>query len=366
MTRLQELSRASPLFFSFTSKFQVFRNAGNSHSRAGNTLCSRSQAHQCSSGSGKPGLEQGGVELASSRFPRGSGSLKFAFKTARAATGAASTPAAPDARPPRPAGTTARVRAAFHARPRSERYLRSRAPRARPSPLLPGRRSPRGRRRGRLGRLGRLQRRPLQLFQLLQRHRLEGQDLGLAQHQGCRVLHRQLPCRGRKRPWASGGPDGQGRAVLAAGTLLGQHLPERSRPLRHGGSGPAPPPGTTTAPSLHCAAPCPRTPLVPPRCVLGAVGLTGLRLPQCALGVVVLGVALRRGRSGRGGSGSPGAVPGFRDAAPRLSCAGLCSEAEPSHLRGPARPGEPLPARLPGPAAELRLWGAFMVYFLLL
>lgn len=42
------------------SRFQVFRNAGNSRSRAGNTLCSRSQALLCSSRSGKPGLEQWG------------------------------------------------------------------------------------------------------------------------------------------------------------------------------------------------------------------------------------------------------------------------------------------------------------------
>lgn len=47
-------------------------------------------------------------------------------------------------------------------------------------------------------------------------------------------------------------------------TLLGQNLPQRSRPLRHGGSGAAPAPRPTTAPSLLCAAPRPRTPILPP------------------------------------------------------------------------------------------------------
>lgn len=47
--------------------------------------------------------------------------------------------------------------------------------------------------RSALGRPRRLHGRALQLLQLLQRHRLEGQHLGLAQHHAGRVLHRQLP-----------------------------------------------------------------------------------------------------------------------------------------------------------------------------
>lgn len=201
-TRLQEHGRASTLFFYFMSRFQVFRNTGNSHSRAGNTLCFRSQAIQCSSGSGKPGLEQGVVELASSRFPTGSGTFKDAFKISPGQRRAQLLHQQRPTRPSRPARHH-RLRSGHTLirSPVTQRYLRARLRPGTTLPaLLPGRRGPRGRWRGLLGRLGRLQRRPLQLLQLLQRHRLERQDLGLAQHHGGRVLHRQLPCKGRKGP----------------------------------------------------------------------------------------------------------------------------------------------------------------------
>lgn len=187
------------MFFSFMSRFQVFRNAGNSRSRAGNTLCSRSQALPCSSRSGKPGLEQWGcvtrllprsdlVPL-KTRLKHRLGSNQRPLYTNRARRAAS---------PPSPAAPPA-FRPRFHPQPRYT-ALPPVPPGATLPALLPGRCGPRGRRRGRLGRLGRLQRRPLQLLQLLQRYRLEGQDLGLAQHHGGRVLHRQLPCKERKGP----------------------------------------------------------------------------------------------------------------------------------------------------------------------
>lgn len=152
-----------------------------------------------------------------------------------------------------------------------------------------------------------------------------------------------------------------GPGVLAAGTLLGQHLPERSRPLRHGGSA-RHHPGITTAPGLHCAAPRLRSPVVPP--VRAGSGRPNGAAPVCD-GNCSPWHGAPRGNPGRGGSGFPEAVPvpGFRDAASRLSCSGFCSGAEPSHLRGPARPRRAAacpPAGAPrGTRALRRFYGLF-------
>lgn len=122
--------------------------------------------------------------------------------------------------------------------------------------------------------------------------------------------------------------------------------------LRHGTT-----PGDNYSSQLALRGATPRHPGRAPRCMLGVVGLTGLRLPQCAMGMVVCAMVLCRGSPGRGGSGSLGAVP-----VPRFGVSLPASAAPGSALRwsrptcvGLPGPGEPLPARPPGPTAELRL-----------
>lgn len=60
MTRLQELGRASPLFFSFMSIFQAFRNAGNSHSRPRIRCALGAKRFSALASLVNPALEQGG------------------------------------------------------------------------------------------------------------------------------------------------------------------------------------------------------------------------------------------------------------------------------------------------------------------
>lgn len=203
-----------------------------------------------------PARSRGVVELGSSRGPRGSGTSKDAFKTPQ--------PPAPAARPPRPARQH-RLRSgpALTRSPGTERFPRSRCRRARPSPRYGrGAAAPADGGGAPSGGWAASSAARCSFSSFSSDTDLRGRILGLHSTKAAVSSTDSCPAEGEK-----GRERAPGRAVPGAARrrYLAWAAPPGALPsppawrLQHGTS-----PGATTAPSLHCAAPRPRTPIVPP------------------------------------------------------------------------------------------------------